>query len=152
MTTFNEQEHPRTEGGQFTNKEGSAPEVGLEVQAPAIYEASELAGMTPEEMREAAQKNFDAHRAAGKSLAQAADDASNDALYPRAKEERQYRRAYSLYEGYVRTVFGDALRDEYANVTDEQHVKLFNRAWEDGHSEGYRRVEEEYAELADLFI
>jgi hypothetical protein len=28
---------------------------------------------------------------------------------------------------------------------------VFDRAWDDGHSEGYQRVEEEYVELVEFY-
>jgi hypothetical protein len=150
MTTFDETEHPRATDGKFAEKTGSEPEVGLP-QAKRLT-AEELAGLSDEERRAVAQHNFDFFQAQGGTIHQSAQDANNAAIYPRTKEEKQYWLAHRKYEGDVKKVFGEALREAYvfSDITDEQHAKLFDRAWEQGHSSGYYSVESEYEDLAEF--
>ena len=37
------------------------------------------------------------------------------------------------------------------NLTDKQQIKVWDKAWSDGHSEGYYRVYQELVELVELF-
>lgn len=150
MSTFNESDHPRAGSGQFTNKEGSSPEVGL----PRVtnYQASELANMSDDERRAAARQNFDAFQSQGLSLAESAERADKTAIYPETKEERQHGMSRRRYSSDVRRIFGEELADAYGldDLTAEQKEKAFDRAWETGHSSGWRAVETDYEELADL--
>lgn len=152
MTTFNEREHPRASDGQFTNKQGTAPEVG--VLTVTEYTAEQLAGMTYTERLAAAQQNFDAARATGLSAADAAHTASNAAIYPaESKERHEYGMSRLMYQNDVRAVFSDALADENGmdDLTPAQRKTLFERAWETGHSSGWNSVESEYEDLA-IFV
>jgi hypothetical protein len=45
--------------------------------------------------------------------------------------------------------FSKWLQDKFGH-TDAVHKVMFDKAWEDGHSEGLHRVEEEYVELDDF--
>ena len=120
MTTFNENEHPRASSGQFTTKAGSEPDVRLlpDIQAPDI---SELAEMTPEQ-----------HRA-----------------IPVRPVADPGHWAYRSYQGEVANVFGEALREEHGgiSVTDEEHKRLFEKAWDYGNDSGFYGVEQEYLNL-----
>lgn len=150
MPTFNENEHPRASSGQFTTKEGAAPEVGL----PSVtnYQASEIANMSDDERRAAARQNFDAFRSQGLSLAESAERADKTAIYPETKEERQHSMSRRRYGYDVRKTFGEELADAYGldDLTAEQKEKVFDRAWETGHSSGWSTVETDYEELAEL--
>lgn len=147
MTTFNENDHPRAGSGQFTAKAGSEPDVRLlpDIQAPNI---SELAEMTPEQHRTIAQHNFNFHREFQGSDVKAAESASAAIPRPRGVAGRGHW-AYRSYQGEVANVFGEALREEHTgvSVTDEEHKRLFEKAWDYGHDSGFYGVEQEYINL-----
>jgi hypothetical protein len=60
----------------------------------------------------------------------------------------------------LRAEFRKDLEDEFGitaalaagSVTQEKADKLFNKAWEDGHSSGYREVALHYDELSELVL
>ena len=85
---------------------------------------------------------------------------------PTAAEARLYANQLEAYEtdlveykrlrdDYNRSINGrlhelkTRLRNDY-NITEGQVVILWNKAWEDGHSEGVRRVVEIFDELYDV--
>jgi hypothetical protein len=61
-------------------------------------------------------------------------------------------RVWREREADIREEFSDALwATKGAHLADCQHAIVFDRAWDDGHSEGYQRVEEEYVELVEFY-
>ncbi len=148
MSTFNESDHPRAGGGQFTNKEGSQPDISLlpDIQSP---DASVLAEMTPQQHRAMARHNFDLNREFAGSHAKAAEFAAAAVPRPGANEGIERLRAYRSYQDEVRNVFGDEIREEHvgSSVSDEEHQRLFAKAWDYGHDSGFYAVEQEYINL-----
>lgn len=144
---FDPSQHPRAGSGQFTAKAGSEPDVRLlpDIQAPDI---SELAEMTPEQHRAIAQHNFNFNREFQGSDVKAAEFASAAIPRPRGVAGRGHW-AYRSYQGEVANVFGEALREEHSgiSVTDEEHKRLFDKAWDYGHDSGFYGVEQEYINL-----
>jgi hypothetical protein len=80
--------------------------------------------------------------------AQAADDALQ---YPHPGEGLALRREYDLQVRDVRDAFAKDLKDNYlADVPTAVAEKVFRKAWDDRHSEGYWGVEDAYEELAEI--
>ncbi|WP_020142310.1 hypothetical protein [Terracoccus sp. 273MFTsu3.1] len=79
-----------------------------------------------------------------------ADAADKARVYPGPKD-REAMAAYRQ-QGYdIRDQFSADLSREYLpNEARHAATKIFDKAWSDGHSEGYHRVEEIYEEIADI--
>jgi hypothetical protein len=76
------------------------------------------------------------------------------------RENPKDARARWSLQGQVDADFRKDLEDEYGitdalangKVTPEKAGKLFNKAWQDGHSAGYGEVDIHYSELVDLVL
>lgn len=82
------------------------------------------------------------------SAAQSALDAL-DTLTPQS--DRAGRAEYREAVGRVNAQFqADLAREYLPGMSQVVTDKVFAMAWEDGHSDGYRRVESMYEDLTDL--
>ncbi len=153
MTTFNENDHPRSGGGQFTNKEGSAPEVGL--SSAKVKDSTGLVGMTKEQVRELATENFHEFMSQGQdsaTAAQSAERAVSRAVPSDRQEKLDNWAAKTNYDAAVRSAFSEVLAEDHApeGLSEKQRKVLFDKAWEQGHASGYHSVENEYIDLAEF--
>lgn len=82
--------------------------------------------------------------------------AAVDALtYPSAIKDRDERVAahaeYRAATNRITAEFREWLADEYASAMPANvQMKVWEKAWEDGHSYGYREVENHYMDLAEF--
>lgn len=76
-------------------------------------------------------------------------------VYPSGIADRNERvaahAAYNKAVGEINTEFREWLADEYASTLPASvQIRIWGKAWEDGHADGLRNVEIHYEENADF--
>lgn len=78
----------------------------------------------------------------------------NDKPYPHAdlapEHRKTMRKAYNDRQAEIQAEFRADLEDEYETAGHPKADKLWELAWDYGHSSGLREVELHYAEFAEL--
>jgi len=64
--------------------------------------------------------------------------------------QMEHRQQYRLEDARLRNQFQADLEEEFGTGGEDWRQQIFDYAWSEGHSEGYRRVYYVYEEIASL--